>query len=69
MDQINIFKILLERATLIVNSYGYSESILNDDDYLHDFLIDCKSLFTTDEFDILIAYNSIFQYRIANQVA
>ncbi len=65
----NILQQLKEESKSIVNKYGYSESVLDDDDYLHDFLIDFKTLFNEEEYNILIAYNSIFQYRIANQIS
>lgn len=69
MEQINLFKFLKEKSILIINDYGYSESILEDDKYLQHFIIDCKQLFTKREFEILIAYNSILKHRITNQIA
>lgn len=68
MEQLNLFKLLKEKSSLIINNCGYSESILEDDDYLHDFLIDCKQLFSKREFEILLAYNSILQHRVANHI-
>jgi len=63
MDNTEFFNTLKNLCTSIVNNYGYSEDLL-DDDYLLDFLIDFETMFKYEEVELLMAYKAIFEYKL-----
>jgi hypothetical protein len=68
MENFNLFSYLKNKSSEIIISFGYSDELLDDDDYLHDFLIYFKSFFNNEQLEVLMAYNIIFQFRTVNNL-